>query len=816
MFFRLLNQMFSLRYAIRSILRNPPASALIICALALGIGVNTAIFSLIDRVLFRSLPVSEPDKLIRVFGTTVGGAGRFGISYPAYLSYRDKADSFSALAAYAIRPVHLAAADQLPERLTGAIVSGNYFETLGIRPSVGRLLVSADDDQPAANPCVVISERLWRTKFGSRSSIIGEDIRLNGYPFVVIGIAPEGFAGIDLQSKPEIWVPLSTVNIIEPAAGRELMAPSLMWLNVVGRLRGTSSSTQAASQLQAIAEASPAAGTEEDPRVDVYLVSLGHGASADDARVSWLLLSVVISVFLISIADVSGLLLARVEKRRHEFAVKLALGASRRHIFAQFLFEGVIFAFLGASLGAILASALLRFESSAFSASFLVGFGTPDPGLDWRVLLYTAFIAMFAAIFVTIPSAFRISKADPLSSLKRHRVNLRRSRLSLRSVFVIFQVAACTVLLLDAGLLLRTLDKDLSIDPGFSARTGFMAGADLVRQGYDKERSLAFFPQVLEKLRSAPGVRFAALGHSVPLEGSMSTRVMIGTGLVWTGFNMISSQYFDALGIPLLSGRDFDSHDSSDSMCVGIVNEKFAQSFWPGESALGKVISGVGPKDASVQIIGVVRDVKSQSFREPPAPMLYVPLEQFYSHLPFQVTMTVVVNTIEAPARALPAFLDRVNQVDANLPLFNIRTFRDASTKNVSREQTLTGLLIAFASLALLLAGIGIYALVAFVTELRTREFGIRLALGATSREIMRLVFVQSITLTSAGLLIGFIAFLFTLRLITASLYGVSPFDSLVFCLVALSCLGLSLSAALGPARRSIASETIFDVLRSE
>ena len=196
--------------------------------------------------------------------------------------------------------------------------------------------------------------------------------------------------------------------------------------------------------------------------------------------------------------------------------------------------------------------------------------------------------------------------------------------------------------------------------------------------------------------------------------------------------------------------------------------------------------------------------------------MLYAPLEQFYSHFPFQVTMTVVVNTIEAPARALPAFLDSVNQVDANLPLFNIRTFRDASTKNVSREQTLTGLLIAFASLALLLAGIGIYALVAFVTELRTREFGIRLALGAPSREIMRLVFVQSITLTSAGLLIGFIAFLFTMRLIAASLYGVSPFDPLVFCLVALSCLGLSLSAALGPARRSIASETIFDVLRSE
>ena len=809
--------MSSLKHALRSIRRNPAVSALIICALALGIGVNTAIFTLVDRVLFRPLPVTDPDGLMRVFGTPIGGGGRFGTSYPVYLSYRDQADSFSSLAAYAIRPVHLAAADQLPERLTGAIVSGNYFETLGIRPFLGRFLVSADDDKPAANPCVVISERLWRTKLGSRSSIIGEDIRLNGYPFVVIGVAPRGFAGIDLQSKPDVWVPISTVNLVEPVAGRELMAPSLMWLNVVGRLRGTSSSTQAASQLHAIAEASPAAGTEEDPRVGVSLVSLGHGAAADETRVSWLLLSVVVSVFLISIADVSGLLLARVEKRRHEFAVKMALGASRRHIFMQFLLEGVVFAFLGASLGAVLASVLLRLESTTFNAPFLAGFGMLDPGLDWRVLLYTAAIALCAAIFVTIPPAFRISRADPLSSLKGEPVNLRGSRLSLRSVFVIFQVAACTVLLLDAGLLLRTLHKDLSIDPGFSARTGFMAGADLVRQGYDKERSLAFFRRVLEKLRSEPGVRVAALGNSVPLEGSMSTRVVIGaTGLVWTDFNMISSQYFDALGIPLLSGRDFDSHDSSGSMYVGIVNEKFAQSFWPGESALGKVITGVGPKDAAVQIIGVARDVKSQSFRDPPAPMLYAPLEQFYSHYPFQVTMTLVVNTLEDPKSALPAFLDSVNQVDANLPLFNIRTFRDASTKSVSKEQTLTGLLIAFASLALMLAGIGVYALVSFVAELRTREFGIRLALGATSREIVRLVFVQSVTLTSVGLLIGFIAFLFTLRLIAASLYGVSPFDPLVLCLVVLSCLGLSLTAALGPARRAMASGTLICLLRNE
>jgi len=823
--------MYSVRYAVRSILRDPGVSAFIVCALGLGIGVNTAIFSLVNHVLFRSLPVHKPNRLMRVFSTNDRRPDGFGTSYPEYLRYQDQAASFSSLAAYSNRPVHLATFDQRPKRLTGAIVSGNYFETLGIQPFIGRLLTPTDDEKQGAHPYVVISEQLWRTDFGSKLSIIGETVRINAYPFVVVGVAPRGFAGVDLQAKTDVWVPMSMVAIAEPIAGRELSARSLTWLNIVGRLRDESSGALAISELHMIAERSTAAGTNEDPRFGVLLIPLGHGAGEDATRISWLLLTVVSLVLLIASANVSMLLLARAEKRRREFAIRLALGARGGHIVALFLFEGLILAFLGACLGVLLASGILRLASSHLAALFLVEFGMLDYALDWEVLLYCAASALLAAIFFTAAPAFRISRANPLSSLKGDHADLPGSRLSVRSALVIFQIAACTVLLLDAGLLLRSLYKDLSIDPGFSARTGLIADVDLVRQGYDKDRSLAFFQDVLENLRSTPGVSFAAVANSLPLQGSMSTQVTVGAnGQHGTNLNMISSQYFYALGIPFLLGRDFDSQDRASGKviastpkerfrftCAGIVNEKFVQTYWPGESPIGKMVSGVGPKDIDVQIVGVVKDVKTQSVREPAAPMLYVPVEEVYSHFPFQVKMAIIVNTNQTSDLALSALLGDVHRVDTNLPLFGIRTFRDAAlANNIVKQQTLTGLLFAFGAIAVILAGIGVYGLISFVTELRTREFGIRLALGASSQEIMRLVFLKSLTLTSCGLLLGFSASLLSFRLISASLYGISPFDPLVVCLVVLFSLALALIGALGPARRSIGAVALSSVMRSE
>ena len=799
-----------IRYGFRNFLKRPGFTAIAVVTLALGIGANTAIFSLVNTVLLRPLPVPHPEQLIEVYGTLHNGADYTIQSYLNYKDYRDRNDVFSGLIAYRFAPMSISH-ESRNERVWGYLVSGNYFGVLGVQPFLGRYFASEEDKTPGSHPVAVISYGCWQKRFASDRGIVGQALRLNGHVFTVIGVAPKGFSGTEVAYAPELFVPMMMAHEIEPGSN---------WLEsrdddnlfVVGRLKPGVTSTQAESELRAITLQLGKEYPQENEGRGVRLLT--PGLFIPDIRnsvisFSGVLMGVVGLVLLLACVNLANLLLARATERRKELAIRLALGASRARIVRQLVTESVLLS-LGGGLGGLLLAAWINdlVGSIKLPTDIALVF---DLRLDWRVLAFALAVSLATGIFFSLLPALQSSNPELVPALKDEAsmAGFRRSRL--RNALVVVQVALSLVLLVCAGLVVRSLQVAQRTRPGFTPENAVALSFDLGLQGYSEEKGRAFQRQLIERTQKVAGVRSVALTSTVPLTLDYSYTSIYAEGQSTTGTtnlplavpNEISPDYFRTMEIPL-RGRDFTERDNKDESRVAIVNETFARRLLPGRDAIGRRFNFSGPDKPYWEVIGVAADGKYNSLGEDPKAAFYRPLLRDYS-----TNGTLVARTVGDPQSVLAALRSELQRLDPTLPLYNVQTLSDHMSVPLFPFRMAAIVLGSFGVLAIVLAAIGIYGVMSYVVVGRTREIGVRIALGAARRDVLLLIVRQGMTLAVMGLGIGLLIAFGVAQLLSKLLFGVSPVDPLTF--VGVSLL-LALVAALAcyiPARRATAVDPL-------
>jgi predicted permease len=801
-----------LAFTVRTLRNNARFTVAVTLVLALGIGANSAIFSLVDAALFRGLPVERPDELVRVFSTEAQSLDLKETSYPGYLDLRDNVSAFSGLAAFGTDiPIHLASDARLPERVTSAVVSGNFFSVLGAHASRGRLVTPIDDARGA--PAVaVLSDAFWRRRFNGDATVIGSTVRVNGIPVVVVGVTPREFIGATFQSPTDVWLPLSLINAADPelAELKPLERRGLTWLSIIGRLAKGATMANAQTQMDVVSaryarEAPKDSNKRNAKALPANEAAIQPSQRAEAQRLSWLLFGVVAMVLLIACADAAGLLLARAERRRRELAIRAALGASRARIVRQSLVESGVIAMLAAGLGLGFAMWLTDFVASSAPPNLALPVSASTPILDPRTLLFAIGAALVTAVLVGSVPAITASQPDLVPMLKgeQTRVSVGRRRLPLRDLLVAGQMTLAMLLLVGAGLLVRTLDSERRLDPGFRPDGAVIATIDLSRSGYDSERGKRFYVTLQERLARVPGLSAVALARSVPVQtgGIATTAAPEGyqprpNEVMEVEATMVSPGYYRAIGTPLVRGREFTDDDRQGGERTVIVNQAFADRFWPGQDPIGKHVGDISTPPSVV--VGVVGTAKYRSLREDPTPALAVPVQQMYSD-----AMTIVARTTLEPNVALRQITEVVATLDPDLPLIRPGRLSDKLSVALARERLLAMLLGAFALLAAALSAAGLYAVVAYRMQSRTREWGIRLAIGARPESVLWLAQRQSTVLAAVGLLIGLVGAAFAARFVSTLLYGVKPLDPLAFAGAA-GLLGIVVAiAAYVPARRA-------------
>ena len=799
-------------FAFRTLRTNARFAAAVTLVLALGIGANSAIFSLVDAALFRGLPVQQPDELVRVFSTQPQTRDLAETSYPGYLDYRDNVPSFAGLAAFGTDiALHLTSDARLPERVSGTVVSGNFFAVLGTRPAVGRLITPADDARGAA-AVAVLADAFWRRRFDADPGVIGTTVRINGFPFAIVGVAPSGFVGATFDASTDMWLPLSTIPLADP--GLQQLKPlerrGLTWLAIVGRLAPGATLARAQAEMDVVA-ARRAAESPNDASnrlakaIPANEAAIHPSQRSEAKRLSWLLLGVTAMVLLIACADAAGLLIARAERRRRELAIRVALGASRSRIVRQSLMESLVIALAAAALGLGLAMWLTDFVVSVAPQDFALPVRASTPVLASRTLLFAVGAAVVTALLVGIIPAVGASRPDLVPTLKgeQQRVVVGRRVVPLRDLLVAGQMTLAVILLVGAGLLLRTLANESRLDPGFRPEGAVVATLDLSRSGYDDERGRQFYAALQQRLTALPGVEAAALARSVPVQsGGMATSAAPEgyqpkpNEAMEVEATMISPGYYRAIGTPLLRGREFTDADRRDGTRVVIVNQAFADRYWPGQDPIGKHVGDISTPPSVV--VGVVATAKYRNLREDPTPALAVPVQQMYSD-----AMTIVARTSLQSDVALRQITEAVATLDADLPLIRPRVLSEKFAVALARERLLATLLVAFALLAASLSAAGLYAVVSYRMQARTREWGIRLAIGARPESVLWLAQRQSTILAAAGLFVGLAGAAVATRFVKSLLYGVQPLDPWSFGTAALVLGVVAAFAAYIPARRA-------------
>jgi putative ABC transport system permease protein len=795
-----------IRYGLRMIAKAPGFTLLGMLALAIGICGNTTIFSVINGLLFRPLTgVKEPARLVAVF-TSDYSSGLYGSnSYPDYVDFRDQTDVFQSLAA-SQPAVFSFAGDNEAEQLRGYVVTGNYFEVLGVSAQLGRTLQPSDDQATGALP-VVISDTLWRGRFYSDPAVVGQTVRLDNQSYTIVGVTAVSFRGLRVGLPPAFWVPMR-IAPNEAGSGRDNRG-----LEIVGRLKPAVTLAQAQSQLTTIAarlaQAYPKTnlGTLERPKdpkpVTVTQQSRLHPmAQVGLWRLSFLLFIVVGLVLLIACANVANLLLARASVRRREIAVRLALGASRRRLVRQLLTESLLLALLGAVAGLILTQWTAGMLPRFFAPGDLDGV---DFSFDWRVLAFTLGVALITGVVFGLVPALQATRLNLIPSLKDETGSYgqRLRRLALRNVLVISQLALSLVLLICAGLFVRGLRHAVQSDLGFAANNLLEASIETEGANLNEQQSEAFYQQTLERVSGLPGVQSATLVAFVPLSGGGYRR---GTAIegyqrqpnedTEINSNIIGPNYFNTMGIPIVAGRDFNAQDRTGSPAVVIVNEVLARRYLGG-NALGKRLRfGSGQFR---EIVGVVRNAKYRNLREEPLPFIYTPFAQEP-----QSGMTLIVRTAGDPSALLGAVRNEVGAINKDVPLFAVQTMTQRIGSQLATDRVIAVLLSVFGGCALLLAAIGIYGVVGYAVAQRTHEIGIRIALGADQRDILKLIVSQGMVLTAIGAGIGLVLALAATQLLKSLLFGISATDPLTFVSVVVVLVGVALLACYLPARRAM------------
>jgi putative ABC transport system permease protein len=816
-----------LRYGARMLLKRPGFTLLVVVTLSLGFGANTAIFSLVNATLLRRLPVRDPERLVYVFSGNPG-APYNNSSYPDYVDFRDQNQVFSGLACWGGIGASFGD-DQQVDLVTGAIVSGNYFHVLGMRAALGRTITHEDDQKPGGHTVAVISHGLWQRRFGGEARIVGRQIRLNGQSFTIIGVMPAEFRSAIAGRTDDIYVPMMMQALMRPPRGGYSgeMNPDLLrvrgnrWLTMIGRLKPGVTAEQARAALAPIAEQQAQAFPDTNRNRIITLTRLSDGdpeSRGSLVRVASLLMAVVGIVLLIACANVANLLLARAAGRRKEIAVRLALGAGRFRLVRQLLTESMLLSLLGGAAGLLLAIWWIDLLRAAPPPAGVLPI-SPDFNLDWRVLGFTLGLSLVTGVVFGLAPALGASRPDLLPALKDEAVTLdqRHRRFSLRNALVVAQIALSLVLLIGAGLFLRSLWRAQAIETGFEEERILTVPLNINLLRYTRAQGREFYRQAVERVEALPGVESASLARIVPLSGGASVRGLLiegqtgpdtnfrseGTGVTASGANTLSvsvigQKYFQTMGINLRRGRDFDASDTEGKPGVVIVNETFAQRHFAGQEVLGKRLSLSGSRGPWREIIGVTRDSKYVTLGEAPGPFAYLPLAQNH-----ETGMTLLVRASGDPSGISASVRQTIQSLEPNLPVANVRPLSELIGNSLYAARMGAVLISVFGLLALLLAGIGLYGVMAYAVAERTREIGIRMALGARAGDVLRLVLGEATVLMAVGAALGLLGALAATRLLKSFLYEISTTDMTTFGVTTIVLAAVALFAGFIPARRA-------------
>ena len=789
-----------IRYGLRSLLKRPGATAVALVTLALGIGVNTAIFSAVDSVLLRPLPFKDPERLVSIWEQTLRqGIQQNEVAPANFFDLRDQSQVFEAIGAYGPHDINLTGAGD-PERLNGQLVSANLFSILGVEPALGRTF-RAEEDEPGQDHVAVLSDAVWQRRFNRDPSILNRNITLNGESFTVVGVMPRGF--FFPEREIEMWVPWAMEP--EQKAGR-----GDHYLRLVGRLRTSATIERAKADVESIAQRLAGAYPRTNEGLGLTVHSL-HQDYVGNLRSPILILFAAVGlVLLIACANVANLSLAQATTRRREIAIRIALGARRWTIVRQLLIESLLLAAGGGllgMLGAIWSVAALA-KLLPESLSKLQGLN-----IDARVFVFTLGVSVLTAVVFGAAPALLASRTKPgatLSDVARDVAGGTSGRL-VRRVLVVSEVALAVVLLVSAGLLLRSFQLLRQVDAGFSTENRLTMRMVLPMPKYAKpEARTAFYDEMLRRVKELPGVESAGMITFLPLsfngmnfsfsvEGQPSPPDM---KLPFALYRVVSPDYFRALGIALQRGRFFDGHDVLDSQPVMVINRRLAEKYWPGEDPIGKRLK-IGPLDSPspwLTVVGVVSDVRQTGLYEQKLEF-YVPYAQ--ERRSFMAPRDLVVRTQQDAASLAAAVRQAVWAVDKDQPVSNVRTMDQVFSAAISQERFQALLLGMFATLALLLACVGLYGVISYTVVQRTHEIGVRVALGAQPRDVLRLVIRQGMLLTLAGLVVGIAAGTLLTRVLTDMLFGVTPRDPVTFVAVPVLLLVVAFLACWIPARRA-------------
>ena len=803
-----------IRYGWRLMVRKPAFTIVAVLTLGLGIGANVTMFSWVESTMQRQIHgVPNGDRLVALNGTTRTRQD-LSLSYPDFVDYRARRpDSVEDLIAYTLVPMNLRTGGD-PQRVFGQLVSGNFFDALGVRPILGRGFLPDEDKTPNTHPVVVFSHNFWQRRFAGDPAIVGRTVTLNGHAFTVVGVAPPAFRGTEPYLNLDLFVPMMMQSWVTSGSDR-LSARSNGWLEAMVTLKPGASIARAQADLSFIANDLAAAYADDMGR-GVKLYELWRSPSSGGPAVTAVMgiqLAVAGVILLIACANVGNLLLARAASRQRETAVRLTLGASRRRLLQQLLTESALLAGAGGICGVAIA-----YWTKDLVTLFIPPAPLPidmDPALSMPVLLYA--LAATAVSIVAFGLAPALQGASTMGALKESSGSVtsapRRARL--RQTLVVAQVALSLVLLVSAGLFLRTLQKAQSVDPGFSARRGIFASVDLLPAGYDAPRGRAFFRDALARVRDLPGVDAASLTSQLPLGfgGSSDFGATIdgytpaANEEITLYYTRVASDYLKTMGIPLVAGREFGDRDAADRSDVGIINETLARRYFPGRNPIGgRIHTG----DRTVEVVGVARDGKYSSITEAPRAFLYVPLQQFY-----RPSAVLLVRTRGNPTDLVPRLHEVFRALDTNVPLFDVRTIEDHLEIAVFMQRMIASILGAFGVLALALATVGLYGVIAAIAAQRTPEIGMRMALGATRRDIVSLILKQGLGMTLIGIGIGLAVALGAARLFKSLLVGVTETDALSFSGTTLLLVLVALLATYLPARRAARIDPL-QALRNE
>ena len=837
----MLNFVQDLRYALRQMRRAPGFVLTAVLTLALGVGANTAVYSLLDQALLRSLPVRAPEQLVVLSAPGKAWEGHTGdhgagedksFSYPMYRDLRDQAKVFDGLIATSPAPVGIAH-DRTSEVGDAEIVSGNYFSVLGVGPALGRVLSPADD-APGANPVAVLSHQYWMTHLGGDPQVVGKTIALNGHSFAVIGVAPESFQSAVWGQTPDLFVPMSMLDTVIPGRGKRLTDHKDRWMNIIGRLREGETTAQAEAGVAPLwhalrAEELKALGHRSQRFVDDFLTHSrlviepgARGLSYSRSSLETPLLAVMAMaslVLLLAAVNVASLLLVRAAARVQEFAVRYAMGARSGRILQQLLIEGTLIGLLGGVAGMLLAPAAMRLlvrqiasvdDTTAFHAT-----------LDGRLFVFGLAVALGVSLLFSLAPAIQLLRPDLVTALKQRASTASGGVLGLRRVVVSLQIGLSVLLLVGAGLFVRTIQNLRHADAGFNTTHLVTFSINPVLAGYAKEKVLPLEERAIDAMRGLPGVQAVAATDDPALAGDSQ-----GGNVTVAGYtppanedfdiekSIVNFDYFHAMQAPMLVGRSFNATDDATGQPVAIVNETFVRHYFKSPAAAigGRVADGGGDDNLHyMTIVGVARDTRHTDLRDAGLPTLFMPLGQ--GDAPNR--MYFYLRTATPPEQMFGTVRAAMRSIDAGLTVAGLRTMDEQVERSIANERMIEVLALAFGMLATLLAGVGLYGVLSYTTMQRTREIGIRMALGSSRLAITGLVVKEMVRLGVIGVVVAVPCAILLGRVLRSQLFGVSAADPVTLGGVVLLMGLVGMAAALVPARRAASVEPV-EALRAE